>query len=139
MRYAAAPAMRKTRMGPRSLDHQGRGARCTPTGPPRWAISSNSSGGYWSLTGEAYPALLGQLARPAARASGTHATQALHEHGVVRERRLLIDQRIEHLVLLSGVHAEQLANRVFLGARVAPPLALEVEDLGIPLAELGDV
>src|SRR6187402_773558 len=120
--------MRKTMSGASTLAHHGRGARCTPTGPPRWAISSNSSGGYWSLTGEPYPASLGPLARPAASAGTAHAAQALYEHRVMGECGLGVDQCVEHLVVLGGAHREQFANGVFLGPCIPPPLAFKGED-----------
>src|SRR6478735_12710137 len=117
MRKATPPAMRNTTTGAISRAHQGRGARCTPTGPPRLAISSNSSGGYSSLTGEAYPGSVRPLPSAPVGSRGAHAAEALDEHRIVRERGFRVDERVELLVVLRGAHGEQLADRVLFGPR----------------------
>jgi hypothetical protein len=48
-----------------------------------------------------------------------------------------VDEGVQHLVVARGAHVEQLADGRLLGAGVLPPLALEGQDLGLPLGEPG--
>ena len=75
--------------------------------------------------------------RPGPLTGGPHPAQPLDQHGVVRERGRGVDQAVEHLVVPGRRHVEQLADRLLLGPGVLPPLALEVEDLAVPLGQLG--
>ena len=47
-----------------------------------------------------------------------------------------IDQRIEHLVIPGGGHADRVTNGLLLRTRVPPPLPLEVQDCAIPLSQV---
>jgi hypothetical protein len=67
--------------------------------------------------------------RPAAADERTQAPQALDQHRVVGERRLVVDHAVEQLVVARRRDVEALADGLLLRAGVLPPLALEVEDL----------
>src|SRR5450759_3079069 len=64
------------------------------------------------------------------------SAQTLDQHRVGRKSDGTVDQHVEHLVVPGGAHVEQLADRLFLGAGVLPPLALEGDDLAVAVAQL---
>src|SRR5674476_181592 len=64
------------------------------------------------------------------------AAQTLNQHRVGRQSDGTVDQHVEHLVVPGGAHVEQLADRLFLGAGVLPPLALEGDDLAVAVTQL---
>jgi hypothetical protein len=66
---------------------------------------------------------------------GALALEALDEHGVVGERRRVVDQAAEELVVGGGADAELAPDRLLLGAGVPPPMALELEDATLALPE----
>src|SRR5262249_47630048 len=74
--------------------------------------------------------------RPSVLAAGAQPPQPLDQHRVGGHRGRLVDQGVEHLVVPGIGHVEQLADRLFLGARVLPPLALERENLALPQLQL---
>ena len=57
--------------------------------------------------------------------------EPLDEDRVVRHRRRLLEQLVEHLVVACRRHLEALLDRLFLHAGVLPPGALEIEDLDV--------
>src|SRR5450631_105198 len=67
---------------------------------------------------------------------GAKAIQTLDEHWVGLKSSRVVDEGIEHLVVPSGAHIEELANGLFLGAGILPPLALERDDLAVAVAQL---
>jgi hypothetical protein len=69
--------------------------------------------------------------RPLPLATRAQAAQSLDQHGIGRERRRRVDERVENLVVARRRHVEQLANGLFLGASVLPPLTLERQYLTI--------
>src|SRR5665647_2166872 len=66
----------------------------------------------------------------------TKSAQTLDQHRVGRKGDRTVDQHVEHLVVPGGAHVEELADRLFLGAGVLPPLALEGDDLAVALTQL---
>ena len=52
----------------------------------------------------------------------------------MRKSGLGIYEGVKYLVVLGGAHGKEFADRIFLGAGVTPPLALEREDLGVTVA-----
>src|SRR6476620_2145118 len=70
-----------------------------------------------------------------ALARGAQPAQAADQQRVGLEGLGTVDERVQHLVVARRGHVELLADRGLLGAGVLPPLALEVEDLAVALAE----
>src|SRR5690606_9893261 len=70
---------------------------------------------------------------------GAHATQALDEHRVGGQRLRAVDELVEDLVVAGRAHVEQVLDGLLLGTGVLPPLALELEDAAVAVAELGRV
>src|SRR5262245_29666413 len=66
-----------------------------------------------------------------------HPAQAAHQQRVLGQGLGTIDEGVEHLVVAGGRHVEGLADRGLLGAGVLPPLALELEDLAVAVAQAG--
>src|SRR5690625_3302761 len=67
----------------------------------------------------------------------THTTKALNQHRVMRKSRRIIEQGVQNLVIPSRAKTKQFVDRVVFRTRVAPPLALKVEDLSIALRQVG--
>src|SRR3954471_22646116 len=65
-----------------------------------------------------------------------HPPQPLDYHRVAGECLPPVDERVEELVVPGRRHVEQLPDRLFLRARVLPPLPLEREDLAFPRRQL---
>jgi len=53
----------------------------------------------------------------------------------VGQRGRVVQQRLEHLVVAGGGDSEHVADCLFLGAGVLPPLLLERQDLALPFLE----
>src|SRR5690606_31530738 len=82
------------------------------------------------------PRLDSQAARRAgALPAGAQPPEPLDAQRAGGDRLWLVDEGVEHLVVAGGRHVEQLADRLFLGARVLPPLSLEREDLALPAVQ----
>src|SRR4051795_9920787 len=64
-----------------------------------------------------------------------HPTQTPDQERVLDERFGAVDQCVQHLVVAGRRHVEGLADSGLLGAGVLPPLALELEDLAVALAQ----
>src|SRR5215218_3450846 len=73
--------------------------------------------------------------RALALAGGSQTSEPAHEQRVDLEGLGAVDERVEHLVVAGGRHVELLADRSLLGAGVLPPLALELEDLAVAVAQ----
>ncbi len=61
--------------------------------------------------------------------------QPFHEHRIMGKGGFRVDQRIECLIVVGGGHIEEVADRLFLGSGVFPPLTFECKHLLFPLAE----
>src|SRR5450631_3684285 len=68
--------------------------------------------------------------------SGPQATQSFDQHRVGLQGSRVVDQGVEHLVVACGVHVEELADGLFFGACILPPLALKGDDLAVAVAQL---
>src|SRR5215217_1233605 len=68
-------------------------------------------------------------------AGGPEPAQPADEQGIDLEGLGPVDQGVEHLVVAGGRHVELLADGSLLGAGVLPPLALELEDLAVAVAQ----
>src|SRR4051794_40769412 len=68
-------------------------------------------------------------AEPAGRslplAGGAQAPQPLDQHRIGGERLRRVDEGVQHLVIAGRRHVEQLADGLFLGTGVLPPLPFE--------------
>src|SRR4249919_1447843 len=64
-----------------------------------------------------------------------HPAQAADEQRVGDQGLGTVDEGVEHLVVAGRRHVERLADRGLLGAGVLPPLALELQDLAVALAQ----
>src|SRR4051794_38816302 len=69
-------------------------------------------------------------------AGGPQPAQPAHEQRGGGERLGPVDEGVEDLVVARRGHVELLAHRGLLGAGVLPPLALELEDLAVTLAQV---
>ena len=63
--------------------------------------------------------------------------QPADEQGVVLVGARVVDQPVEHLVVVVDAHVERGADGGVLGAGVLPPLALEAQDRALAVGELG--
>ena len=75
--------------------------------------------------------------RALALARGAQTAKSAHEQRVGLEGLGAVDQGVEHLVVARGAHVELLADRLLLGPGELPPVALELEDVAVALAQPG--
>src|SRR6478735_7621727 len=68
-------------------------------------------------------------------AGGPQPAQPADEQRVGGERLGAVDEGVEDLVVARRRHVELLADGGLLGPGVLPPLALELEDLAVALAQ----
>src|SRR6478752_7958300 len=73
--------------------------------------------------------------RALALAGGAQAAQPTDQQRVGLEGLGTVDQGVEDLVVAGGGHVELLPDGRLLGPGVLPPLALELEDLAVPVAQ----
>src|SRR3954468_17469412 len=66
-----------------------------------------------------------------------HPAQPTHQQRVVDQGLGTVDQSVQDLVVTGRRHVEGLADRGLLGTGVLPPLALELEDVAVSLAQAG--
>ena len=71
--------------------------------------------------------------RPGLLPSGTKPSEPFHEQRVDFQGFWFVDQGVEQLVVASRRNTEEVVDRLFFGAGVAPPLALELDDLSLLL------
>nr|BFE67449.1 hypothetical protein GCM10020092_007500 [Actinoplanes digitatis] len=77
------------------------------------------------------------LAPAGAGPGRAQAAQPADEDRVVLQCRRVVQQGVEQLVVARGRQSERVPDRLFLGAGVLPPLALEREDLDLAVGERG--
>jgi len=75
------------------------------------------------------------IPRTLAVAGGALALEALDQHGVIGDGRRVVDQPAEELIVGGGPDSELAPDGLLLGAGVAPPMALEGQDVPLPLPE----
>jgi hypothetical protein len=70
-----------------------------------------------------------------AHAAGAQPTEATDQHRVVYERLGAVEQCVQELVVARCGHSQLFSDGLFLGARVTPPLLLEVENRAVAVAQ----
>src|SRR5450631_1792152 len=131
-RIRRAPFARVLRPSPDSRNYHSHGESANPmisTRPPRVQMPDGMPDARSGLGTET-------SGRTGTLTSGTQAIQTFDQHRVGLQCGRVVDQGVEHLVVACGAHVEELADGLFLGTGIFPPLALERDDLAVAVAQL---
>jgi hypothetical protein len=81
-------------------------------------------GGHFQLSG-----FTGRLAGIA------HSSEPFDEHGIARKSRLVVEERIEYLVVLRHTESKLDPNRSLFRASVTPPITFKIQDSGFAIGQ----